>query len=191
MLRPRAERRCGAGVGSQGCGGGRAPPRLEHQSESQRVSPPREPGVPRAHRCPLRQPGAAGSCLPRAPRGCSAVLPFPSRHGPRQSPVGSPGLLRSQPGRGGLESRDKLHKGLQMTHASPCFPPDLCGNGDTAACVFSSRHPREKPAAFGKDPQTLPLPGHPTGSVASGAVPWSCPAAACTAARGLPGSGRL
>ena len=105
MLRSRAECRHGAGVGSQGCSGCRAPPQLEHRGESQGFNPPREPGVPAAGL-------GAPTCLPvptlparccrqlpsQGPLGCSAVLPFPPQHRAGQRPVGSPGLLRSQPG---------------------------------------------------------------------------------------------
>lgn len=64
-----------------------------------------------------------------------------------------------------------------MIHAKSLFFPGLCGDGDSATCIFSSRYPREQTAVFGKE-QRLPLPGR----TASRALPRSCWA-------GVPGSG--
>lgn len=70
-----------------------------------------------------------------------------------------------------------------MSHAKSLLFPGLCGDGDSATCIFSSRYPQEQTALFGKE-QSLPLPEHLTGSAVSRALPRSCLAAAC----GVPGS---
>lgn len=58
-----------------------------------------------------------------------------------------------------------------MTHTKSVFFSGLCGDGGTATCIFSSWH---QPCSIWERLTELLLPRHPTGSVTSRAVPWSC-----------------